>query len=207
MFANDLILHPLVLQCPICLGLIRKILSRTRPTWGHCRPMRCKKRALQIWCKVMSCNQFVDDEFASGLSGLDAKKSAPNKTDPRLSQAGAKGASMQIFMYKVACNIMQQCNIHQYPGELQARLPGTGTSGTSSGQKRADARDESLLLSEGNVFMVLREACWRRSRFLSEDFACTVAKDTAKWSLHLTYYLIISTRPMPSTSFLYLAGT
>ena len=91
--------------------------------------------------------------------GLDAKKSAPNRTDPRLSQAGAKGASMQIFMYKVACNIMQQCNIHQYPGELQARLPGTGTSGTSSGQKRADARDESLLLSEGNVFMVLREAC------------------------------------------------
>lgn len=93
-----------------------------------------------------------------GLAAWMPKTSAPNKTDPRLLQAGAKGASMQISMYKVACNIMQQCNIH-HPGELQARVPGTGTSGTSSGQKRADARDEILLLSEGNVFMVLREAC------------------------------------------------
>ncbi len=110
-----------------------------------------------------------------GLAAWMPKKVLPTKRTLVCYKLVPRGLPCKFpcTRWHATCNNDQQCNIH--PGELQARVPGTGTSGTSSGQKRADARDESLLLSEGNVFMVLREACWRRRRFLSEDFAGNVA--------------------------------
>lgn len=151
-----LVTSPLFYNAPYVLGSSEKSCQGPGQHGATVVPCVAKKEPCKSDAK--SC-RAINLWMMNSLPGLDAKKKCSQQNGPSSVTSWCQGGFHANFMYKVACNIMQQCNIHQYPGELQARLPGTGTSGTSSGQKRADARDESLLLSEGNVFMVLREAC------------------------------------------------